>query len=183
METAESDRHHSEKPVRLPNTGVHIDQPEAQGPVLGRSDFGLPENKPLYGAVQSLFKYLPQFDYIYPAIAKQVPNALFVFVGSDATGVTLAFEQRLRESFQESGLQFEQYVKILPRMPFSRFMQLLRVLDVSLDSIGFNGGTTAMRALSLNCPVVALAGRTMIDRAGYAMLKVIGLDELDDKLP
>ena len=37
-------------------------------------------------------------------------------------------------------------------------MQLLGVLDVYLDSIGWNGGITTLRALAMNCPVVTLPG-------------------------
>ena len=60
METESSDSHYSEKLIRLPNTGMHFDYPEScrQKSSLVH-DFGIPEGKIVYGAVQSLFKYLP----------------------------------------------------------------------------------------------------------------------------
>ncbi len=177
METAESDDCYSERLIRLPNLGLFLDQPEFLAEDCSRAEFGLPDGKLLYGAVQSLFKYLPQFDCVYPAIAKLAPEALFIFVAHESALVTAEFESRLKACFEQFGLSYSNHVKVLPRMSLASFMRLLRVLDVALDSVGFNGGTTAMRSLHLDCPVVALAGPTMRERAGSAMLEMIGLDE------
>ena len=65
METAESDSHYSEQLIRLPKIGVNIEPPPVSAEVLERSDFGIPEGRIIYGAVQTLFKYLPQFDFLY----------------------------------------------------------------------------------------------------------------------
>ena len=50
-------------------------------------------------------------------------------------------------------------------------MQMLGVIDVYLDSIGFSGGTTAMRSLAVDCPVITLPDKFMRGRLGYACLK------------
>lgn len=178
METEQSDSYYSEKLVRLPNVGLYLEPPELPAERLTRADFGIPDGKVIYGAVQSLFKYLPQYDHVYTDIAKKVENAVFVFVGSNSPEVAAVLEARLRSAFEQASLSFEKHVKILNRMPFSKFMQLISIVDVSLDSVGFNGGTTAMRCLYVNCPVVTLAGPTMRERAGAAMLQMAGLNEL-----
>ena len=67
--------------------------------IAARSDFDIPEGKMMvYGAVQSLFKYLPQFDCVYPMRAKKVPDARFIFVGNESQG---AYCQYLRKEAQE----------------------------------------------------------------------------------
>lgn len=178
METPDSDMHYSEKLIRLPKIGVHLDYPIVSAEKATKSDFGIPKNKVVYGAVQSLFKYLPQFDYIYPEIAKKVPNALFIFVEASAEATSEAFKTRLQASFDKAGVSFKKHVKILPRMGFQEFMKLLGVLDIYLDSIGFSGGMTAARSLAVDCPVVTMVADFMRGRLGFAMLKMIEIDDL-----
>lgn len=178
METAEADSHYSEQLIRLPNTGMHFDHPVRRAETLSRADFGIPNGRIGYGSVQSLFKYLPQFDFVYPAIARQVPDAFFIFVGSQTHSVTTAFRERLRNEFEQAGLSFEKYVKILPQLPFTEFMQLLCALDINLDSIGWSGGISTLNSLAMNCPVVTLPGEFMRGRHSYAMLKMMGVEDL-----
>lgn len=178
MESENGDDHYSERLVRLPKIGINFDPPTEPAQALTHADFDIPKGKTVYGSVQSLYKYLPQFDFIYPAIAEQVPNAFFVFVEHDSDCVSAAFQERLKNAFEQRGLRFEKYVKLLPRMRFARFQQLLRVLDINLDSIGWSGGITTRDSLAMACPVVALPGELMRSRLSYAMLKMIGVEEL-----
>ncbi|HEY9719455.1 MAG TPA: hypothetical protein V6C69_18395, partial [Trichormus sp.] len=105
-------------------------------------------------------------------------NAFFVFLSSDAEHITAAFQKRLKDCFEQAKIDFDTHVKILPRLTPAAFMQLLTVLDVNLDSIGWSGGFTTLRSLSVDCPVVTYAGEFMRGRHSYAMLKMIGVDEL-----
>lgn len=178
MEPANADNHYSEKLIRLRNIGMSLEHPDNCNVVGTRADFGIPEDKTIYASVQSLFKYLPQFDCVYPAIAKQDANAFFVFLSSDAEHITAAFQKRLKDCFEQAKIDFDTHVKILPRLTPAAFMQLLTVLDVNLDSIGWSGGFTTLRSLSVDCPVVTYASEFMRGRHSYAMLKMIGVDEL-----
>ncbi len=178
MEPANADDHYSERLIRLRNIGMSLEHPDNCDVVGTRAEFGIPEDKTIYGSVQSLFKYLPQFDCVYPAIAKQDPSAYFVFLSSEAEHITAAFQKRLKDCFEESKIDFDTHVKILPRLTPAAFMQLLTVLDVNLDSIGWSGGYTTLRSLAIDCPVVTFASEFMRGRHSYAMLKMIGVDEL-----
>lgn len=178
MEPSDGDKHYSEKLVRLPKIGVNLDYPDMPAQTASRADFDIPKTKVVYGAVQSLFKYLPQHDFVYPEIAKNVPNALFLFVGNNSASATDAFRQRLEKAFDKEGLSFKKHVRILPRMSFPNFMQLLTMIDVYLDSIGFSGGITAARALAAHCPIVTLPGEFMRSRLANAMMRMIEVDEL-----
>jgi protein O-GlcNAc transferase len=178
MEPELADNHYSEELVRFPNIGVCLEYPPDASTAGDRSSFGIPSDRIIYGSVQSLFKYLPQFDSIFPTIAKRVPDAFFVLVADQHEHVTSMFRQRLQSCFQEHGVSFEKYVKILPRMSQLEFMQLLSVLDVNLDSIGFAGGMTTTRSLAMNCPVITIRGEFMRGRLCSSMLEMIGLTEL-----
>lgn len=181
MEAENADEHYSEQLVRLPNTMLYFDEPKLIPDTVTRADFEIPDGKVLYGSVQSLFKYLPQYDYIYPAIAKQVPDAYFVFVGNKSEKVNSLFEQRMRAEFEKQGVDYDKHVKMLRRLPFDRFMKLMDLLDVYVDSIGWTGGITTMRAIGVDLPVVTIAGEFMRGRHSYAMLKAIDYEELITK--
>lgn len=178
QETEESDSHYSEQLVRLPNAGLYLHPVVEPEEVLTREDFGLPAERLIYGSVQSIFKYIPQFDWVYAEIARKVPEALFVFVASGSEQLTAKFERRIRASFEKAGLDYDYYVKVIPRMDLGRFIKFLGLIDINLDSIGWSGGVTTMRSISLELPVVTFPGQFMRGRHSYAMLKMIGLDEL-----
>ncbi|TAF55565.1 MAG: tetratricopeptide repeat protein, partial [Oscillatoriales cyanobacterium] len=63
-----------------------------------RQTLGLAIAKPLFLCCQSLFKYLPQDDGIWAAIAAGVPNSQLVFIAHPSPPITQQFRQRLERS-------------------------------------------------------------------------------------
>jgi protein O-GlcNAc transferase len=176
MEPADAQSHYSERLIRLPNLALYI-KPSSY-PVDHKLHFELPSNRVLYGCLQSLLKYLPQFDFVFPRIAARVPDASFLFIEGSPAPTTTPFRDRLRSAFERAGLDFEDRVIFLPRMSAGQFGALLRNIDVAVDSIGWTGGNTTIQSLEANCPVVTLPLDFMRGRHSYAMLKMIGIDEL-----
>jgi protein O-GlcNAc transferase len=175
MEPENAQRHYSEKLVRLPNLALYLEPDEF--PPDPAANFDLPSDRIVFGALQSLFKYLPQYDSIYPTIAKQVPKALFVFIEAwpPMTGI---FAKRLADAFARESLDVADYVRLLPRMNPNRFAALCKAIHTSIDSIGWSGGNTTIQCLEADCPIVTLPGEFMRGRHSAAMLKMIGLEEL-----
>jgi predicted O-linked N-acetylglucosamine transferase (SPINDLY family) len=62
-----------------------------------------------------------------------------------------------------------------------KYWDLYRYIDVALDTFPFAGGTTTCDALWMGVPVVSLAGKTAVGRAGLSLLSHIGLAELVGK--
>jgi predicted O-linked N-acetylglucosamine transferase (SPINDLY family) len=90
MEGANGADHYSEILVRLPNLAFSYSKPTFQVSKT-RADFKLDEKKIIYFSCQSLRKYLPHRDSVFPRIAQQVPQAHFVYI---ARG-----EQFIKEQF------------------------------------------------------------------------------------
>lgn len=179
MEPDEGQNHYTEQLVRLPNISIHYLPPDYAVPQLTRKDFGLPEGKVLYCCAQSLFKYLPQFDCIFPQIAKQVQDAQFVFFSSQKSArLTDMFVQRVSRAFELAGLDASSQLIVMPRMDNSAFQAAARLCDVYLDSIEWSGCNTTLEVLAYNLPVITLRGSTMRGRHTYSFLKMMGLDEL-----
>jgi predicted O-linked N-acetylglucosamine transferase (SPINDLY family) len=183
MEPEDADGHYSETLVRLPNLALCYRPPQLPTPPKTRTDLGLPNDRFIYLSTQSIFKYLPQHDDIYPSIAKAVPRACFVFLGNESAAATAKFKLRLAKAFSAFELDAEAYCFFSKRLNFKDFMSLNMVADVLLDSLEWSGGKTTLEALSCGLPVVTLPGRFMRGRHAYAMLKMMGLSDTiaDDK--
>jgi predicted O-linked N-acetylglucosamine transferase (SPINDLY family)/Tfp pilus assembly protein PilF len=178
MEPDNAATHYSETLIRLPNLGIAYSKPSLPEEVLTRQHFNLADDALIYFCSQSLFKYLPKFDYIYPEIAQKVPKAMFVFIVFNANPfVTNKFSQRMQRVFQHYGLDANQYVKLLPRLNSQEFLSMNLIADGFLDSFGWSGGKTTLEALSCLLPVITCPGEFMRGRHAYGILQMLGITE------
>ena len=130
MEPDDAQDHYTEKLVRMPNLALYLDEEDEAPPSATRQDFGLPEGRVLYGCLQSLFKYLPRHDGLLPQIAREVPEALFVFLEGTPDYMTQMMKARLEKAFAAHGLEAAQHVIFLPRQTAVDFNRLMQVMDV-----------------------------------------------------
>jgi predicted O-linked N-acetylglucosamine transferase (SPINDLY family) len=177
MEPDNAENYYSESLLRLPNLALYYQPPKLPVKPKSRQELGIPENKFVYLTTQSLFKYLPQHDDIYPRIAKAVPDAFFVFLSHQSEFTTSRFMSRLRRTFADHGLRADKYCLFSPRLDFQDFLSLNLAADVLLDSLEWSGGKTTLEALSCGLPVVTLPGRFMRGRHAYAMLRMMNCTE------
>jgi predicted O-linked N-acetylglucosamine transferase (SPINDLY family) len=178
MEPPDGEEHYSETLIRLPNLAFSL--PTVELPTLGlnRSNFQLDENKIIYLCSQSLFKYLPQHDYIFPSIASHSSEFQFVFVDpSHGEVITNIFKQRLNKTFNQFNLDYRNYCIFLPRLSNSDFLQLNQLADIFLDCLSWSGGLTTHQAIACGLPVVTCPGKMMRARHSYGMLRMIGVTE------
>jgi protein O-GlcNAc transferase len=175
MEPPDGDDHYTERLVRLPGLSITYDPVPVGDTAQDRSHFGLPQDAVLYLAVQSMQKYLPRFDAVFPQIAAQVSNAQFLFVDGPAPALTRNFRFRLEGAFRRHGIDPRKHLRFLPNQRFEDFQRLLRSADVFLDGIEWSGANTTLEAMRWDLPVVTLAGRMMRGRHSSAILEYIGL--------
>lgn len=177
MEPEGGEAFYSERLVRLPRLGIYYHPtPVTCG---NRAAFGLPDEAIIYLCCQAQQKYLPQHDYLFPAIAADVPESRFVFIEHrQFTKVNQAFRQRIEAAFRAHNLNPDKHVIFLPWQDWQDFLQLCSVSDVFLDSIGWSGGNTTLEALAQGLPPVTLPGRFMRGRHTMAMLKLMEIDDL-----
>ena len=177
MEPGNADDHYSETLVRLPNLALCYHPPALPEQPKSRRELGIPENRFVFLSTQSIFKYLPQHDDIYPRIAQAVPRAHFVFIGHQSHYATARMQSRLKSSFTAHGLDAGQFCCFTRKLNFSDFLSLNLAADVLLDSLDWSGGKTTLEALSCGLPVVTLPGRFMRGRHAYAMLRMIDVTD------
>jgi protein O-GlcNAc transferase len=180
MEPDDADAHYREKLVRPPNLSICYEPPEIEPAPVGRSYFGFGESDVVYLCTQSLFKYLPQFDAVFPRIAQGVERSRFVFLNySKSPKLGDCFMRRLASAFSRCGLRAEDHVRLLPHLDPHHYRALNQSADIFLDSLGWSGCNSTLEAISCNLPVVTMPGTLMRGRHTHAILKMIGLVETE----
>jgi len=74
-------------------------------------------------------------------------------------------------------------LEIVGRVSPEEYFKTYQRIDIALDPFPFAGGTTTCDALWMGVPVVTLAGRTVVGRAGVSILSNVGLPELIARTP
>ena len=177
MEPENFEEHYSEKVICLPNIGISYAKPIISEPKKSRSEFGLKNDSIVYLSCQSLFKYLPQYDYIFAEIAQKVPQAQFAFISHDSSYITEIFRKRLQNAFAKLNLNSEDYCVMCPRMKTHDYFNLNQVSDIFLDTLSWSGGNTTLEAIACNLPVVTCPGEFMRGRHSYAILQMLDVTE------
>lgn len=178
MEPPDAAEHYTERLVRLPNLSIYYEPVAAEAVALTRQELGLRADAPTFWCGQSLFKYLPQFDDVFPRIAKQAPNSQFAFLHHhNVPRVTKTFQSRLERAFADHGLKASDHCVVLRRLSQSEFVAAMGLCDVFLDSIGWSGCNTALESLPNDLPIVTVPGALMRGRHSAAILQMMGVTE------
>jgi protein O-GlcNAc transferase len=170
--------HYREKLVALPNLGCCY---RALGVVPRPTDIAAlaPDaNSPVVLCAGTPYKYQPNHDAIYVAIARRLGRVRLVFFEDTAIQVTRTLWDRLERAFETAGLDPRQYLILAPRLERAAFFGLMQQADLMLDTIGFSGFNTVMQAMECGLPVVGYEGRYMRGRFASGILQRVGLNEL-----
>lgn len=172
--------HYSERTVlRLPGLGARFlrsEPPVADPPT--RSELGLPEDRPLILASQAAVKWTPRFADALIAIARAVPDAEVIVIGEDPLNVDeYAFERWLDQRFRAAGMHVAQHVRRYTWSSRATYLARSRHCAVSLDTLAFGAGATALDAISSGVPIVTLPGEFLRSRQAAAMLRHVGVTD------
>ncbi len=139
-----------------------------------REDFGLSDAEHLYCCPQQLFKLHPAMDSIFSDICEQDPLARIVLFESGEKQWRKALEQRMAAHSADLAAR----VVFLPSLSYERYLYCLKLSDVVLDTLAFNGYNTTLEALSVGTPVVTMPGSLQRQRFGSAIYEAMGFTTL-----
>jgi len=178
MEPPGAADHYTEKLVCLPNLSIHYEPPTPAPVSLSRPDLGLRPEAVVFWCGQAVYKYLPQFDEVFPLIAREVGDCQFVFIAfPDAPHVTAVFRARLERIFANHGLDAANFCVVLPRLDARHFAGAIGLCDIVLDSIGWSGCNSTLECLAHDVPIVTLPGSLMRSRHTAAILCMMDVAE------
>ena len=179
MEPADGQDHYTERLVRLPNLSFYYEPPETRHAAIARSTLGLRSSATAFWCGQSLFKYLPQFDEVFPRIAR-ASRRLPVRLRRASCGpeITDLFRQRLERAFAApTACKAADHCVFLPRLDPNNVRGRDRRCDIILDSIGWSGCNSTFESLHHHLPIVTMAGAFMRGRHTMAILQMMGVTE------
>jgi predicted O-linked N-acetylglucosamine transferase (SPINDLY family) len=162
---------YTETLVQLESPPTYFYRPMLPPPVLNRANFGFSDSDHLYLCPQTFFKFHPEFDVILAGILRRDPQGILVL----ANAAYVEWDCLLLKRFEKTMPDVLDRVRILEQQPFNRFLHLLALADVMLDTLHFGGGRTSYEALAFGTPVVTLPGRFMRGRMAYGCYRKMGM--------
>jgi predicted O-linked N-acetylglucosamine transferase (SPINDLY family) len=178
MEPEGAQAAYTERLAPLPGLGVWL-EPASAVQAAPREAIGCAPEDLVFWCGQSLPKYLPGYDQVWPRIAREVgPGCRFVFIAlPQASAADALFRKRLSDAFAAAGLEAGDYCVFLPRMGEAEFSAAIGAADVFLDSLGWSGCNSALEALAHDLPIVTWAGPLMRGRHSAAILTAMEATE------
>jgi predicted O-linked N-acetylglucosamine transferase (SPINDLY family) len=175
FEPEDAASHYTEKLFLLEDlpTLAYYYRPEPPRILPDRAVFGLHDSDHVYLCPQTLFKLHPQFDALLHGILIGDPQGVLVLIRGQYEDYT----NQIRQRFSHTLKDVLERIVFLDPMALPRFMQLLAIADVCLDTLHFNGMNSSLEALSVGTPVVTLPGRFQRGRHTQAMYRKMGILE------
>jgi protein O-GlcNAc transferase len=164
--------HYSEALIYLPSYQVNDSTRPVVERTLTRKELGLPETGFVFSCFNASYKIAPATFAVWMRILKRVEkSSLFLYVGAEAA------ERNLRKEADRFGIDSRRLI-FGQKLHHEEYLARLRAMDLFLDTLPYNGGTTASDALWAGLPVLTRAGRAFAGRMAASLLNAMGLPEL-----
>ena len=125
----------------------------------------------VFGSFNNAMKLSPCTIRLWSQILHQVPGARLLLKAPSLRDPSV--QARFEALFATQGIQREQ---LLFRGPseLHQMMQEYGDIDIALDPMPYNGGTTSLQALWMGVPLVTLMGHNFVGRMGASFLTALG---------
>lgn len=177
FEPADAQDAYTERLVRLPRLGCCYAASAFTHEDVDPAALGIRHDAPILLCPGTPYKYTPEHDWVYPEIARRTGRCRLVFFAQNPRATCEALMQRLKQAFEQAGLEYDRYVVFTPVLERPRFLGLMRRAEAMLDTIGFSGFNTAMQAVGCGLPIVAREARFMRGRFASGILRQMGMDD------
>jgi predicted O-linked N-acetylglucosamine transferase (SPINDLY family) len=170
--TPNTEGYFTEKIIYLPDTFQVNDRKRHIDEVFTREDLGLPPSGFVFCCFNTSYKIVPSTFAGWMRILNKVPGSvLLLYAGHKIVEVNLR-AHAARQGIDPQRLIFGKF------LPPPKYLARYRAAGLLLDTLPYNGGTTASDALWAGLPVLTLSGESFASRVAASLLKAIGLPEL-----
>jgi predicted O-linked N-acetylglucosamine transferase (SPINDLY family) len=164
--------HYSEKIIYLPSYQANDSKRRICDRRFTRQDLGLPPEGFVFACFNANYKITPTTFSVWMRILRRVPSsALFLYAGDQLAETNIRKEAE-RRSIDPHRIVFGE------KLPFEEYLARFRAMDLFLDTLPYNAGTTASDALWAGLPVITCMGRAFAGRVAGSVLTAINLPEL-----
>jgi protein O-GlcNAc transferase len=169
---AEEQQSYSEAIIYLPSYQVNDSKRPVVERTLTREELGLPATGFVFSCFNANYKITPATFAVWMRILLRVEgSSFFLYAGNEVA------ERNLGKEAERCGVDSR-------RMVFGKFLAQedylarFRAMDLFLDTLPYNAGTTASDALWAGLPVLTCAGQAFAGRVAASLLEAIELPEL-----
>lgn len=167
----EFDHHVIEKVWRLPRCFVGYQMPEN----LPTPTSGDPQQPLTFGCFNNLTKVRGETLDLWSEVLQAIPDSRLLI--KDVRCADLANRERVLRHLRLRGINPGR-IELVDRVAdWHAHMALYNRVDIALDTIPLNSGTTGFDALVMGVPLVAMRGNWMGARLTSSMLKALGRPE------
>jgi predicted O-linked N-acetylglucosamine transferase (SPINDLY family) len=166
-----SDSLFSERVMRLPHT-VFCFHPEADYPLPEPAAHA--ERALTFGSFNNVPKLTPRTVRLWARVLLAVPGSRLLLKAptfQDAGAVRVFTERFAAEGIAADRLVFRGPVGL------TAMMAEYADVDIALDPVPYNGGTTTLQAMWMGVPVVVRAGHSFVSRMGASFMTAAGLPD------
>ena len=138
--------------------------------------YPLPKPRPpkaplVFGSFNNAMKLSPTTLALWAKVLHAVPGSKLLLKAPSLRDDSV--QQRFSELLAEQGIGPD---RLIFRGPsgLAEMMQAYGDVDIALDPVPYNGGTTTLQALWMGVPVVTLLGENFVSRMGASFLRTLG---------
>jgi protein O-GlcNAc transferase len=169
---AQASPHYSEKLIHLHGCFQANDDQRVIGPVVTRADAGLAEHAMVFCSFNNTFKINPALFDVWCRTLLAVKDGVLWLLAEDESA-----RANLRREADRRGVDPRRLI-FAERIAYPQHLARLRLADLVLDTLPFNGGATTSDALWAGVPVITCAGEAFAGRMAGSLLHAVGLPEL-----
>ena len=177
FENESSGKNYSEKLIKLPNLGTYLLPQKIINHNIKHLDYFEKENVPIIICAGALHKYEPKNDWLFIEIIKKCKKIKFLFFSQNKDWEK-KFHERMQIEFTKNNLEINLYIQIIPFLDERKFSYVLSKGTIYMDSIGFSGFNTAIKAIEENLPIVSLYNDRLKGNLANGLLLRLKLKEL-----
>jgi len=142
-------------------------------------DYPLPSPRPIeaplvLGSFNNVMKLSPRTLRLWSAVLHDLPGATLLLKAPSLGDASVV--ERFKGLFAAEGIGGERLAFEGPS-ELGEMMQRYGAIDIALDPIPYNGGTTTLQALWMGVPVISLLGGNFVGRMGASFLTALGRPE------
>jgi predicted O-linked N-acetylglucosamine transferase (SPINDLY family) len=172
LDPSDIDAHlYTEKSIRLPHSFWCYDPlaetPEPVAPPPFQANGHI-----TFGCLNNFCKINPDVLHLWAQVLDHVPRSRLALLAPQGSARQRLLDIMQQHAIAPDRITFHNYA------PRHEYLKLFDHIDISLDTIPYNGHTTSLDSLFMGVPVITLVGNTVVGRAGLSQLQNLNLPEL-----
>lgn len=167
---------YSEKTVRLPHTFWCYDPLDCRDIPVNSLPAGA-DGHVTFGCLNNFCKINDSVLRLWAKVLRAVSASRLLLLATEGSDCRHVLEFMAQEGVSGERIEF------VGRQPRRKYLELYHRIDLSLDTVPYNGHTTSLDSLWMGVPVITLVGQTIVGRAGLSQSMNLGLPEMIAQTP